>query len=268
MMALKSSEAFQTVRVDSYHAAMARAKKAARNKSDYVFRGQRDARWRVQSSFERFSRRTQLLVTKKESSYDGMLNEFRNECFRLGFIRANELADFSSLEAFAQHYGMPTRLVDWSFSPFTALFFAFAGDELVKLDSSQRVSLYILDTKKLETGIVRTMGVKDPDEMKALFSTTNSSAMHSTRVSSYVDRNDRIRKQRGCFYTVPFEYGSMEAYIRRGNFPAATIVKVTMPASQQGDALQELSMMGLTAGELMGDPIGVSTDIKYDRLFR
>ena len=61
--------------------------------------------------------------------------------------------EWSSLAAIAQHYGIPTRMLDWSFDVNVALYFAVK--DLPSVTSKKRhpkyVSLWILDKSKIST---------------------------------------------------------------------------------------------------------------------
>ncbi len=91
----------------------------------WIYRGQADARWSVASSFEReylewfsqFSDAEGLLKSHELS----MIERFRQKA--CGYV---EHPDMSNLEwlALMRHYGVPTRFVDFSESPFVSLYFA------------------------------------------------------------------------------------------------------------------------------------------------
>ncbi|APG20029.1 hypothetical protein A3780_21600 [Kosakonia radicincitans] len=55
--------------------------------------------------------------------------------------------DSIEIAALAQHYGLPTRLIDWSYSQYIASF--FATNFITKPDKNKKVSLWMLNYKKL-----------------------------------------------------------------------------------------------------------------------
>jgi hypothetical protein len=89
----------------------------------FMFRGQADAEWALDSLFDRmFSRGSRPHGDLEQR----LLENFRKECESESDLE--ELAgDSERLTALAQHGGLPTRLLDWSDSPYIASFFAFQG---------------------------------------------------------------------------------------------------------------------------------------------
>lgn len=74
--------------------------------------------------FRGYGRQSELfpsIIREKDWSTKeiNLLNEF--EKYGLQYFSANNPVDFMS---YAQHYGLPTRLLDFTYNPFTALFFA------------------------------------------------------------------------------------------------------------------------------------------------
>ena len=88
--------------------------------SQVIYRGQRDASWTLRSGLER-------LIGKVPSKKEGeaVLKSFRmNIRGRLHFEAIGAEADME-LWAIGQHFGLQTPLLDWSLSPYVALYFAF-----------------------------------------------------------------------------------------------------------------------------------------------
>ena len=107
----------------------------------------------------------------------------------------------------AQHFGIPTRLLDWSYDILIALFFACydeAGDY-----SDVDGSLFLLDAtpfKVFPTNSSKQRVFKKP------FDPSNSK-IHSQRLSiddihivNPLIRNPRMRVQEGCFLILPWQY--------------------------------------------------------------
>jgi hypothetical protein len=88
--------------------------------SDWVFRGQEKAYWILEPTLERAIKGTRA---GKEAPEKGLLLNFQR---RAHHYTANPPSDGSYIEwlALMQHYGAPTRLLDWTFSPYVGLYFA------------------------------------------------------------------------------------------------------------------------------------------------
>lgn len=71
--------------------------------------------------------------------------------FEIGFNNKEKWIpnDLHELAALAQHYGIPTRLIDWSYDSFIALYFAAVG-ALKKSNSDDCMVLWALNTYCLE----------------------------------------------------------------------------------------------------------------------
>lgn len=98
--------------------------------SNYIFRGQGDTEWPLESTLLRFVKRCHSERNDPETPniYEGeMLKEFKYR-FPLydssKVIEANNNVEWLAL---MQHYGTPTRLIDFTSSIFIALFFALDG---------------------------------------------------------------------------------------------------------------------------------------------
>jgi len=113
----------------------------------FIFRGQSCSSWGLTSSFDR--RHAQAAPRTIDDRYAKVLNAFIRNYEIYGdmdraealFIRAAQPEE-GDYEAIAQHFGMPTRLLDWTKSLYVAAFFAFSK---VEECTSDLVSVWALD---------------------------------------------------------------------------------------------------------------------------
>ena len=97
----------------------------------WCFRGQDNSEWNISSTLER-------------AELHGYENQLLSEFKRYAHLYTDISKTETTIEWFSlmQHHGAPTRLTDWSKSPYVALFFALNNSEI----NSAYSSLYALDT--------------------------------------------------------------------------------------------------------------------------
>lgn len=86
-------------------------------RGQWIFRGHSDKEYKLTPSIGR-SKHTSISTEKYEKS---IFSIFKREA--RGYLNALPDTDWEWL-AFAQHHGLPTRLLDWSLNPMVALYFA------------------------------------------------------------------------------------------------------------------------------------------------
>jgi FRG domain len=89
----------------------------------WIFRGQADAKWPLASSLERLDGLKPLW-----DSEEAMLRQFREKVHIYSDFVKDQLTTVDAL-SIMQHHGAPTRLLDWTYSPAVAAFFAAADDQ-------------------------------------------------------------------------------------------------------------------------------------------
>lgn len=184
----------------------------------FLFRGHSDPSWRLVPTFDRMfanqSRSRRLLIA------DDLLVRFKRSLE--GFqIPPEARASDSMLLALGQHYGLPTRLLDWTESPYIAAFFAFNRSALWGA-ADQRVTIWVLDS---ENPIWSThYGVELID------------------VPSF--GNQRIRNQSGKFTLSKTPFAALEDYVNAHGDDGA-LQRYTLPASESTRALADLDAMGI-----------------------
>jgi len=91
-----------------------------------AFRGQSNANWELKTSLERAAERLSIKFNELPIIEKGLIRKFQREAF-LYIEHPPADSDVMQWLALMQHYGAPTRLLDWTYSFFIAVYFAFEG---------------------------------------------------------------------------------------------------------------------------------------------
>jgi hypothetical protein len=112
------------------------------NATNLIFRGQSNIDWPLESNLERSISLLGAAPEQHRFIENVLVGEFKRRAKAvLPTTPIND--DVLGWLALMQHYRAPTRLLDWTESPFVALFFAIRD-----LDESTDAALWILDPKK------------------------------------------------------------------------------------------------------------------------
>ena len=126
------------------------------NKADFIFRGQpvdkplRPKLTRVVSKGERLN--IEKLIFK----------EFKRTCVALTDLEPRSAWDFLSL---AQHHGLPTRLLDWTYSALAGLWFA-VGKEPAQDEQGKDLSGVVWALKTRKEDFIDEESAKSPFEIR------------------------------------------------------------------------------------------------------
>jgi hypothetical protein len=199
----------------------------------YLFRGSSDADHGLQSAFDR--RFATVPMQRRMLLWDRLVQEWRRGCEEAG-VEPALLAEDRTLWALGQHHGLPTRLLDWSTSPYVAAFFAFAEHLTRQPDRFAHVAIWVLH---LDNPVwLREGGVE------------------VVRVPAVA--NPRLRAQGGRFTLCRAPIATLEEYADR--FATGTaLTKCVLPATAADRALPDLDAMGITSAELFADLGGTAT---------
>jgi hypothetical protein len=123
----------RTIEVESWADYVTRASNIvpkAIDEQTYIYRGQSDSAWRLQPSLLRHTTETERpRVLKLEGR---LLSEFEARVHLVArpedLLPAEQYHSLPERWAVMQHHGAPTRLLDWTESPFVAAYFAVEGN--------------------------------------------------------------------------------------------------------------------------------------------
>jgi len=201
----------------------------------YLFRGCGDADWSLMSAFDR---RFQALPSDRRASiWQRLVQSFRLACTEHG-VPHRIVGDDNALIAFGQHHGLPTKLLDWSLSPYVATFFAFR-DALAHHGEIENVAVWALDTHCDVWADVSCVQIVAPPAVKNL----------------------RLRNQAGRFTLCRTAHLSLEEHVYESGATGAPLMKMIMPASDASHALPDLDAMGVSAAHLFPDVTGLTESV-------
>ena len=169
----------------------------------WVFRGQSEACWDLKTSLERTCECYELSGGEASRREYNMVREFQRRLhhYEANVPRRNCVDEWMGL---MQHYGAPTRLLDFTYSPYVAAYFAFEKAQIGK------VSIWAINAAWLEKELKSNIKYEElrdrfkeyqyyriPEAFKSLF-LSNPHNRYILAVNPF-RLNDRLAYQQGLF---------------------------------------------------------------------
>ncbi|MCU1068758.1 FRG domain-containing protein [Stenotrophomonas maltophilia] len=170
-----------------------------------------------------------------------------------------------------QHYGVPTRLLDWTTNPFVGLYFALS--EGVKADNP---AVWICDPWAWNRFVLsqRNWGDKGPAHVNEyavksyhplgkLYDRSDVDKMDPLPVAVVGTYNtERMRAQRGVFTLFGRQLNSMEDVYNSHAGLVDSLFKIEIDRAQAGDMFNKLIQLGYTDSVAYPDFHGVALEIR------
>ena len=212
----------------------------------FMFRGQGSNRWRLRTAFHRTERSDIMRFLQTDvSALHQHLSALTNHFFNL----ANPIEN-GAFVSLVQHHGYPTPLLDWTYSPFIAAFFAFKYAS----PTTKNVRVFIFD---------RELWRLDWNQLQKVA----PARLHFSILDAVALNNPRMVPQQALSTVTNAE--DIETYIQKKSKerPGRQYLHVIdLPISQRELALRELSAMGITPGSMFPGLDGACAQLK-DRFF-
>lgn len=151
-----------------------------------------------------------------------------------------------------QHHGYPTPLLDWSYSPYVAAFFAYRGisnDDAVSTDPGTKVRILVFDQAHWKT------------DWRQLALVTNAHPHLSLMEFVAVENERMIPPQAASALT---NIDDVESYVStKGSQIGKTYLSaIDLPVAERTQVVRELGYMGITAGALFPGLDGACEELK------
>ncbi len=200
----------------------------------YLFRGQ-DGPYRLRTSFHRAGRADlgRFLAEDIQVLHRQLSARIRHV---FDLEKPNENGAFFSL---VQHHGYPTPLLDWTYSPYVAAFFAYRGvsnEGAAKADKNTNVRILVFDQEKWRADFVQRLQLL--------------SAWRYVSIGEFMAiENERVIPQQAASMVTNVD--DIETYIRSMEAPDKKYLwAIDLPIRARRQVVRELAYMGVTAGSL------------------
>ncbi|PIB16920.1 FRG domain-containing protein [Vibrio rotiferianus] len=228
----------------------------------FVFRGQRDSSWKLETTLDRHVSRLDPNNVFLRNPYEEIFEKFvKSIRGRTGVEKSVDLNE-DEIWALGQHYGLATPLLDWSFSFFVALYFAF--EEQAEPTTGYRTVWALHTCSNIQNAM-------------ACFNEGKESKDQFKFVDPLSDENPRLVSQSGIFTKQPLrrEFNLIDWITT--NFDGVYnpyLIKIDIPSSERLRILKQLKMMNVHAATLFPDLEGsakycnAELELKKDKIMK
>ena len=236
----------------------------------YIYRGHADSSWKLESTLERTigEKWSSELASKFEDYY---LNLFKSKYHIYNGYEHEPKSKLAWLSVM-QHYGAPTRLIDFTESPYVALYFALdAYNPLLRND----LAIYAIDYNSIMDESLAFISERDSSFKKTrheiigkqdeLFDdVVDRFSYEIVWITEPLELNARIDRQSGTFLISGDKEKRIEDLLSRDMYKDVNVLKFVVPHSIYENIYALLRKMNINAKTIYGDLSGLAKSIKMD----
>jgi hypothetical protein len=233
---------------------------------EYWYRGQTNTKWGLETSFLRMTRHLAAQSDEAIRLEDEARQEFMSKAHL--FIDPGSMDKVRTIPcwwALMQHHGAPTRLLDWSASPYVAAYFAAHQD-----GSGCDGAIWCFCHSRLRRAFVREYRSEPPDLTRTENEDPAVKQLHAALLNPFAEpsmlplefkffSSPRMAEQQGRF-TVCLRVDQDHTCIA-AKIDQTHVKKIIIPHSAKPDFLSELRRMNITAAALFPGVDGLGRSI-------
>lgn len=236
--------------------------------NNFIYRGQANAEWNLQSSLERIIGKSwSQQQAQKFEEYSLLQFQSKYHLYnRENLQPSSKLAWLAAM----QHYGVPTRLLDFSESPYVALYFAL---EAYDAQSEKDFGIYALDYSGIMSRSIDHIAERDRAFKEDYFSVCNN---HDRIFDNIVDRfsydvawiaepkqlNLRLDRQAGSFLISGNKGIKIADALDSNLYADVKMYKFCIASELYAGIFTLLRKMNITSKSIYGDLDGLTRSIR------
>jgi len=245
--------------------------------NSFVYRGHASAKWKLESSLTRASlvKDAQTLNELEDFS----ILEFKSKFSIYKGVNEKPSTDLGWL-SMMQHFGSPTRLIDFTTSPYVALHFILESFNPSFYDHDDSFCLIAFNYSKLNEKLLSKINTnangtiynleslyKDSESIFDKFFKNNNNEMPLFMVNEPMSSNVRLDRQRGTFLISSY-CDDIIAELSKVEYNDIMFSKTLIPYELYQDIYRLLRQMNISTKVIYGDLEGLGKSLKADIFYQ
>jgi hypothetical protein len=215
---------------------------------EFIFRGQQDNQWRLRTGFHRTGRSN--LARYYWQDIQTLSRHF--SAIVPHHFDLNDPQQYGAFVGLAQHHGFPTPMLDWTYSPFVAAYFAYKGikNSIARNEPPHRkVRIFMFNKSEWTKNFLQVPKLAPLPP-------------HFSIIEPLAIGNPRMIPQQALVSLTNID--DIETYIRWAEqVSGKTFLQVLdLPVRERPTVFPELALMGVTAGAMLPGLDGTCEELK------